>query len=83
MISGKQVRAARALLGMDVSELARLASISPTTIVRFENGKTRPIKSTLTVLRLTLERHGVEFLNGDAPGVRVKQGKQEAQAIKG
>jgi transcriptional regulator with XRE-family HTH domain len=73
MISGKQVRAARALLGMEVAELARRAGVSPTTVTRFENGLTRPIKATLTVLQLTLEREGIEFLNHNAPGVRLRK----------
>ena len=73
MISGKQVRAARALLGMEVAGLARLAGVSPTTVTRFENGLTRPLKSTLTVLKHALEREGIEFLDGNAPGVCLKR----------
>jgi len=72
MVSGKQIRAARALLGMQVAELARRAGVSPTTITRFENGLTRPIRSTVTMVRGVLEREGIEFLNGDAPGVRLR-----------
>jgi transcriptional regulator with XRE-family HTH domain len=73
MISRKQVRAARALLGMEIAELARRACVSPTTVTRFENGLTQPIKATLTVLQLTLEREGIEFLNHDAPGVWLRR----------
>jgi transcriptional regulator with XRE-family HTH domain len=73
MVIGKQIRAARALLGMEVAELARRAGVSPTTITRFENGLTRPIKATLAVIQAALEREGIEFLNDGAPGVRLKR----------
>ena len=58
---------------MEVEELARRAGVSPTTITRFENGLTKPIRSTLTVLQMTLEREGIEFLNSDSPGVRLRK----------
>jgi transcriptional regulator with XRE-family HTH domain len=71
MITNMQSRAARGLLQLTQNDLARETGISATTIRNFENGKTAPQPATLTVLRQTFERHGVE-LNADGRGVRLK-----------
>jgi hypothetical protein len=64
---------ARAALFWSVRELSRRSGVSTTTITRFENEQTVPIKATLIVLKQTLEAGGVEFTNGDQPGVRLKR----------
>jgi transcriptional regulator with XRE-family HTH domain len=64
---------ARAALDWGIRELAEKSKVSRTTIVRFERGHVMPIPATLKVLRQTLEEAGVEFTNGDQPGVRLKQ----------
>jgi transcriptional regulator with XRE-family HTH domain len=56
-----------------VLDLASAASVSPNTITKFENERAEPTRATLTVIRLAFEKHGVEFLNGDQPGVRLKR----------
>ena len=73
VLIGPQCRMARAALDWSIQELARRARISRTTIVRFERGQVAPISATLQVLRQTFEKGGVEFTNGDQPGVRLKQ----------
>jgi DNA-binding XRE family transcriptional regulator len=72
MISPLHCRAARTLLKWTVRDLAKAANLSPNTISMFENERASPNPATLTVIKLTFEQHGIEFLNGDAPGVRLK-----------
>ncbi|NPD69325.1 transcriptional regulator (plasmid) [Lichenicola cladoniae] len=62
---------ARAALKLGVRELASAAKVSPATVTRIE-GDNPANAATLAALRATLEAAGVEFTNGDAPGVRLK-----------
>ena len=63
---------ARAALQLGVRELAVKAKVSPATIVRFEaSGELR--ERTIDAIRAALEAAGVEFTNGDSPGVRLKK----------
>ena len=68
-----QCRAARGLLQWTQQELSAKSTISVTTIRHFETGVTKPNPSTVIVLRLTLEKAGVEFTDADHPGVRMKR----------
>ena len=68
-----QCRAARALLSWSQAELAEKASVSKQTLVDFERGARQPYPRTLADIRSALEAAGVEFTNGDAPGVRLKK----------
>ena len=61
---------ARAALQWGIRDLAARSKVGVATINRFETGQSRPVNSTLTVLRQTLEAGGVEFLDED--GVRLK-----------
>lgn len=74
-ITGVQVRAARALLGWSVSQLAAEAGLSPNTIKRFEAEDRRLPSSdaTLSALQYALEAHHVIFIGQDAaaPGVQL------------
>jgi transcriptional regulator with XRE-family HTH domain len=64
MITSQQLRAARALLGIDQGELARLSGLSPATIQRMEasNGVIRGTVGSLTKLTETLEAGGIELI---------------------
>lgn len=73
MIVPAQIRAARALLGMKQSELAVSSGISEISIKNIERGATDPRTSTLTAIIRALESAGVEFTNGDQPGVRLRK----------
>ena len=75
MVSREQVRMARAALGWGVRVLAEKAGITANTISRYENGADA-LGETLAKIQRALEAGGVEFINGDAPGVRLK-GRQE------
>lgn len=76
--SGKQVAAARNLLGISQAELATATGIAQPTLARFESGASAPYKSTLDKLRAELESRGIEFTNGDGIGVRLSFAKAEA-----
>jgi transcriptional regulator with XRE-family HTH domain len=64
-------RAARALLDWTQQEIAHLARVSVVTIRNFENQKSTPQRATLDVIQRAFEAAGVEFTNGDRPGVRL------------
>jgi transcriptional regulator with XRE-family HTH domain len=74
MLTGLQIRTARELLGWDTVQLARKATLFPRTIERAErsNGEAvlNPVQAAKA--RRTLESAGVEFTNGDGPGVKLK-----------
>jgi transcriptional regulator with XRE-family HTH domain len=65
-----QCRMARAALGLGVRELATAAKVSIDTVARFERGDELK-ERTIEALQRTLEAAGVEFTNGDRPGVRL------------
>lgn len=80
MITARQMRAARALLGLDQRELARLAGVSLPTIQRMEacDGLVRDIATTLMKVVEAIEAAGVELIRENAPstgagrGIRLK-----------
>jgi DNA-binding LacI/PurR family transcriptional regulator len=61
---------ARAALKWGVREVAKAAKVSPATVTRVEADQPANA-STLSAIRAALEAAGVEFTNGDAPGVRL------------
>ena len=65
-----QCRMARAALGLGVRELAAAAKVSIDTVARFERGDELK-ERTIDALQRALEAAGVEFTNGDPPGVRL------------
>ena len=76
MISGAQIRAARGLLGISGTELAKLAGVDWSTVQRFESvdGLSTSRSGTLERIKETLEAAGIVFL-GDpnlSPGVQLK-----------
>jgi transcriptional regulator with XRE-family HTH domain len=71
MISPAQCRAARSLLDWRQPDLAEAAQVSEVTIRQFEGGRTKPQRATLGAIQAALEAAGVEFTNGDEPGVKL------------
>lgn len=75
MITGSQIRAARAALGMSGAELAEQSEISLRTVSKIEavNGLPDARISTVTKLKMVLESVGIEFIGtpDDAPGIRI------------
>ena len=80
MLTAAQLRAARALLGLDQRRLAEAAGLSLPTIPRMEasEGNVRGNVDSLVKLVEALERAGVEFIaegsvsGGGGRGVRLK-----------
>ena len=81
MITSQQMRAARALLGIDQRQLAALASVSLPTIQRMEasDGQVRSVVDTLVKVISALEAAGIEIIGENAPssgagrGVRLRE----------
>ncbi len=75
MLMGEQIRAARALLGWEQRQLAAAAGVSVETIGRLERtrGPVSAYVGTVDAIQKVLEDAGVEFTNGDAPGVRLRR----------
>ncbi len=65
-----QLRMARAAVGWGVRELAEKAGVTANTVSRIELGADAK-QSTIEALQRALEAAGVEFTNGDKPGVRL------------
>lgn len=80
MITAAQMRAARALLGIDQRQLAEMAGLSVPTIQRMEasEGNVRGVIDTLTKLVEALDSAGIELIgdkaisSGGGRGVRLK-----------
>jgi DNA-binding XRE family transcriptional regulator len=79
MFLSMQCRAARALLNWTQLDLAQRAGVSIGTIRGFETDQSSPIPATLAALRAALEKAGVEFIDDDQPGVRMKRWKGKAK----
>ena len=81
MITAVQLRAARALLGIDQRTLAEMASVSLPTIQRMEasKGNVRGVVETLTKIVEALDAAGIELIGNEQPsqgrgrGVRLKE----------
>jgi len=76
MISGRQIAAARALIGMSQADLAGGSNISVPTLKRMEasDGPAAGLTNNVAAVRTTLESAGILFIdqNGNGPGVRLR-----------
>jgi len=80
MITATQLRAARALLGVDQKKMAELSGVSLPTIQRMEasTGNVRGVVESLTKIVVALDRAGIELISENTPsqgsgrGVRLK-----------
>ena len=70
MLDAKQIRAARALLDWSQDSLAHSSGVARASIKNIENGLTTPRPETMSIIRETLEKAGVEFTLDS--GVRMK-----------
>ena len=61
------------MLGLEQGQLAKLALVSRNTVVDFESGKRTPTRANMQAIQVALEAAGVEFTNGDQPGVRLRK----------
>ncbi len=91
MITAAQMRAGRALLGIDQQTLADLAGVSLPTIQRMEasEGNVRGVVETLTRVVTAFDRAGVELIAEEAPsvgkgrGVRFKASRETSDGAQG
>lgn len=89
MITAGQMRAARALLGIDQKTLARLAGVSVPTIQRMEasQGNVRGIVDSLTKVVDALRDAGIELIGDGAQsldggrGVRLREPRLSGPAM--
>jgi len=75
LTTGNQLKAARALAGMDQGTLAERAGVNINTISSMEKKGAGLLTSGLDKIRavmMALEAEGIEFLNHGQPGVRLK-----------
>ena len=77
IISGSQIRAARALLGWSQRELSKKSKVAFGTIQRMEkfDGPVGSRTETLAKVVAILEKAGIEFLNSEGPGLRLLKRK--------
>jgi transcriptional regulator with XRE-family HTH domain len=75
-LSIRQIKAASELLGWHQSTLAEKSGVSMPTIMRLEakGGFLGGRIETQMKIRGAFDRAGVEFTNGDAPGVKLRKG---------
>jgi predicted transcriptional regulator len=73
MISPRQIRSARALLGMSQTALAQKSGLAEATVVNIETGRSDPRASTLRKIQAALEADGAIFLNDS--GVKLRPGR--------
>jgi transcriptional regulator with XRE-family HTH domain len=69
---------ARGALGLGIRDLAASAKVSVDTVLRFERGDELK-ERTIAAIQWALEAAGVEFTNGDQPGVRLRKRRRSAR----
>jgi transcriptional regulator with XRE-family HTH domain len=63
-----QCRAARALLGITQSQLARAAKLGLSTVVDFEKERRLVSDEAVKAMQTALQRAGIEFIDGNGAG---------------
>lgn len=75
MITGRQIRAARGLLGWDATDLAAKANLTRETVSKIENESVQPREGTIADIVRVFDENGLEFT--DNSGVRLKPHSME------
>lgn len=84
IITGPQVRAARALIEWPREKVAQRAGVSLNALTAFERGKIDPGEESRRALQAALEQGGAVFIdeNGDEGlGVRLKWTRKDAKQL--
>ena len=71
MIEGRQIRAARGLLGWSRSDLIEASGVSMSALLRLEGAQADSRSSTLNKVIAALTVAGIEFINDGQNGVGV------------
>ena len=80
-LTPEQCRAARGLLNWSQSNLAGIAKVARATLAEFELGRRTPYARTLDDIQSALEAAGVEFTNGDQPGLRLRKQREDRKNL--
>jgi len=72
MVTARQIRAARALLGWSQQELADRAIVSTNAVNRLERGLVDSRTSTVSAVQRALVKGGIEFIPADVKGEGVR-----------
>jgi DNA-binding XRE family transcriptional regulator len=86
LATGNQLKAARALAGVNQQQVADSAGVNVNTIRNMEARGAKPITSSAVTVRnvqLALEVLGIEFLNHTQPGVRLSMTSERAAKMAG
>ncbi|MEA2879214.1 MAG: hypothetical protein QOF14_4410 [Hyphomicrobiales bacterium] len=75
-------RAARGLLNWTQDDLSKESLVGKKTIADYERGTRTPYDRTIRDLRKAFEGAGIEFMNGDAPGLRLKTRRRGRESRK-
>jgi transcriptional regulator with XRE-family HTH domain len=76
MISGRQIQAARALLGWSQQDLADKAIVSRNAVNRIENARVDAKTSTIEAMLRALGKAGIQFISESGyEGVRLRKRK--------
>jgi transcriptional regulator with XRE-family HTH domain len=70
MLTPRQSRAARVLLGVGQEELARRAKVAKRTLMDFESGAREPTRATKLAIAAALQGSGAQLLEGE--GVKLR-----------
>jgi transcriptional regulator with XRE-family HTH domain len=70
MITPRQIRAARGLLGWEATELGKRSHLSRETVANIESGRTQAREGSLSEIARVFDENGVEFTDND--GVKLK-----------
>lgn len=81
MISTRQMRAARALLGWKQADIATASGLSLTALNAIETEGASPRANTIAKIQRAYEESGVEFLPGD--GLRMKSETFDIKTLEG
>ena len=73
LVTSAQIRAARGLLDWTVRDLAERCGVHRDMVSKIETGAYAGAPAMLEAIRRTLEYAGVEFTNGEAPGVKLRK----------
>jgi transcriptional regulator with XRE-family HTH domain len=79
IITGRQIRGARGLLGWSMEDLVAKSGVNRITIRQIEGDEVQPQEKTLTRIFSIFDKFGIEFL--DEEGVKIR--KQEARFYSG
>lgn len=77
MLTGMQIRSARAALRLSVEQLAAMSGVSARTIKRMEveDGVPQSNRPNIEAVFVALQAAGIEFIGTphDAPGIRLRR----------